>query len=356
MQEPTAQTWVDRLAPPAVVVGPTGRIVATNRSWDALTPPSARRGVQVGVGADYLAVTRAAADRGDPDAAQVAELVEGVLDGSMSDGDVDYPCPDPHSHRWYRLSAVGVELDGRHALVVHRPTAPPPPLQGSEVTSAGVAHDLRNALHTATGFAAMLRDRGEAAAPEDRRTWTEAVARQLDRALQLVVGADEPTDGGPRTAAPEVVPVARALAGASELAGVDPLLHGEQDVAVRCDPEHLVRVFANLFTNADKYGRPPVEVAVARQGPRVHLDVTDHGDGIPADVAGRLFTPHARGHGPCGGFPAGQRHGARHRARAPARERRNDRAPAGLGRCRLPHRPPGGRAVVVTGRLSRSTP
>ncbi len=286
--------WVARMAAPAVVVGPEGRIVAANPAWQSMTPSGARRGVSVGVGSDYVGVTRGAASRGDPDAALVLGVLEAILGGTADHGDVDYPCPDVRNQRWYRMSAYLLDLDRPHALVVHRPTAPPPPLVGDGVDGTGVVHDLRNAMHTASGFAEMLQDQGEAADPESRHTWVAAIGRQLDRAQQLLAAQEDQIEGVSRVATPDAVPVAEALQMASELAGVEHVVAGDVGLVVRCDLQHLVRVFTNLLTNADKYGRPPVRVVASRVGPRVHLDVTDDGDGIPPDLSGRLFALYAR--------------------------------------------------------------
>jgi signal transduction histidine kinase/CheY-like chemotaxis protein len=62
-------------------------------------------------------------------------------------------------------------------------------------------------------------------------------------------------------------------------------------VTVDVDAQRLQQVLANLLSNAAKFspagGR--VEVAVSHVGQRVRVEVTDHGDGIPAEFHDRIF-------------------------------------------------------------------
>lgn len=62
------------------------------------------------------------------------------------------------------------------------------------------------------------------------------------------------------------------------------------DLAVIADPDHLGRVFINLLENAAKYAPgSPVDLVARRVQDRVDVDVIDHGEGIPAELRGRVF-------------------------------------------------------------------
>jgi signal transduction histidine kinase len=54
---------------------------------------------------------------------------------------------------------------------------------------------------------------------------------------------------------------------------------------------HLVRVIANLLTNAERYGAPPIEVVGTRTVDAVRLEVRDHGVGVDPDFLPYLFEP-----------------------------------------------------------------
>ena len=51
----------------------------------------------------------------------------------------------------------------------------------------------------------------------------------------------------------------------------------------------------NLIENAHRYGRPPVELTVRRDGTMVDIDVLDAGDGVGAGDVDRLKQPFVRG-------------------------------------------------------------
>ena len=59
------------------------------------------------------------------------------------------------------------------------------------------------------------------------------------------------------------------------------------------DPRRLRQILSNLLGNARKYSQPgaPIEVMVWGKEDIVHLDVIDHGQGIPAHLQERIFEP-----------------------------------------------------------------
>jgi signal transduction histidine kinase len=63
-------------------------------------------------------------------------------------------------------------------------------------------------------------------------------------------------------------------------------------VALRVDPDHLGRVLINLVQNALKYAHgTPTEITAAVHGERVEIGVVDHGPGIAAGMAAKVFEP-----------------------------------------------------------------
>jgi signal transduction histidine kinase len=60
------------------------------------------------------------------------------------------------------------------------------------------------------------------------------------------------------------------------------------------DPQLLRRLIRNLVENALRHGKAPVVVTVRRNGERVELRVTDHGDGVPAAAVETIFEPFVR--------------------------------------------------------------
>jgi signal transduction histidine kinase len=53
----------------------------------------------------------------------------------------------------------------------------------------------------------------------------------------------------------------------------------------------------NLIDNAEQHGRPPIEVAVARDGERAVLTVCDGGPGVEESEREKIFSPFYRPRG-----------------------------------------------------------
>jgi signal transduction histidine kinase len=62
-------------------------------------------------------------------------------------------------------------------------------------------------------------------------------------------------------------------------------------VLAHCDNGRALQVLANLIGNGLKYSAAdtPVEVAMRVDGTTVHVEVRDHGRGIPADQLNKIF-------------------------------------------------------------------
>jgi signal transduction histidine kinase len=71
-------------------------------------------------------------------------------------------------------------------------------------------------------------------------------------------------------------------------------------ILVKGDPRLLRRLLRNLLDNATRHGKPPVEVEVLGAGGSASLSVKDHGPGVDAADAGRIFEPFFRKGAPSG--------------------------------------------------------
>ncbi|MFT3792816.1 MAG: HAMP domain-containing sensor histidine kinase [Rudaea sp.] len=67
-------------------------------------------------------------------------------------------------------------------------------------------------------------------------------------------------------------------------------------IAVDCrgDPRLLRRLLRNLLDNAQRHGRAPIDVRIAREGTNAEIRVSDRGPAIPDDQARHLFEPFYR--------------------------------------------------------------
>jgi len=89
---------------------------------------------------------------------------------------------------------------------------------------------------------------------------------------------------------------------AEEAAAFEAVVSGEP-VEVGGDARLLRRLLRNLLENGARHGRPPIHVAVSRQGTEAVIIVSDQGEGIAPEEHERVFEPFHRpaGRGEAGG-------------------------------------------------------
>jgi signal transduction histidine kinase len=84
----------------------------------------------------------------------------------------------------------------------------------------------------------------------------------------------------------------------------DCVLDGEP-ILVQGDARLLRRMIRNLLENAQRHGKPPIEVSLRRKRGMVELSVCDHGAGVSEAERERLFEPFHRTPGATGGTGLG---------------------------------------------------
>jgi two-component system osmolarity sensor histidine kinase EnvZ len=152
---------------------------------------------------------------------------------------------------------------------------------------AGVSHDLRTPLaRLRLGIELTHADAAtRAGMVSDIEEMDRIIDQFLDFARDEVATATEPIDVNAELAA-SVDRYARA--------GRDIRIAAGPPAWVRIKPTALSRVASNLIDNALAYGRPPLEVAAARHGDDVVVEVADRGPGIPSGDVERLKKPFTR--------------------------------------------------------------
>jgi two-component system sensor histidine kinase KdpD len=163
---------------------------------------------------------------------------------------------------------------------------------------ASVSHDLRTPLTTIKARAHEMRVHGDEQA--------EVIEQEADRLNRIVV---------------DLLDLSRLKAGVlptnPDLNAVDELVElvvqrvegvlGARSLSVELSPDgdllfgrfdlaHSVRILVNLVENAHKYAPKdtPIELRARRNGDRVEVTVSDHGPGVPAPEAERVFEPFNR--------------------------------------------------------------
>lgn len=153
-------------------------------------------------------------------------------------------------------------------------------------------HELRTPLTTILGYTTMLLRRWDGLPDHARLDAVGRIAGQGERLRDLVEDLLTISSAREGTLQVAVQPVrARDAIDAAAAEGVVDGLECDcpDDLWVAADPRRLHQILVNLLSNARKYGAPPVYLQVRAEGESALLSVVDHGSGVPASFAPRLF-------------------------------------------------------------------
>ncbi|HEV2765055.1 MAG TPA: PAS domain S-box protein [Pyrinomonadaceae bacterium] len=117
--EQLSQSVLNSLTAHIAVLDREGTIVAVNEAWRRFAEENGAPAARVGVGANYLQATRAAAERNDPHAREVLAGVGEVLAGGRDSFQLEYPCHAPKEARWFLLNANALLREHGGAVVSH---------------------------------------------------------------------------------------------------------------------------------------------------------------------------------------------------------------------------------------------
>ena len=206
--------------------------------------------------------------------------------------------------RVVRCAHAGVFLDGelqRDVVIVHDVTRERQVERLKADFIATVSHELRTPVTPIKGYADLLRRRGDAMTPERRNECLDVISDRCDHLARLV----EDLLLASRISATEGSAAAQVELSTSDLAPLVQRAAGDfgddgdrvhlslpaHPVPVTCDPMRVVQVLTNLIGNALKYSPAgsPVAVVLGVDAGLAHVDVVDHGRGIPTDQLERVF-------------------------------------------------------------------
>jgi two-component system OmpR family sensor kinase len=162
---------------------------------------------------------------------------------------------------------------------------------------ADASHELRTPLASIRGYAELFR----LGAADDPATLERAMARIEAEAARMGVLVEDLLSLAALDQAPErprvPVDLGELAAHAAEDARVTApdrdisVDVDEPEVVVMGDPDQLRQLLSNLMRNAVIHtpAGTPIELGVHREGGVAHLEVRDHGPGLPDDAGDQLF-------------------------------------------------------------------
>jgi signal transduction histidine kinase len=156
-----------------------------------------------------------------------------------------------------------------------------------------MTHEFRTPLTVIRGFASTAARHGTEVEPARLDDWLRRIdgaARRLSDLTDNVLTIMELRSGHLAVSLEPVAvgPVLEA-ATADRAAAVEVDRSGS--VVAMADPRHLRHVVDALLANAVTYGQPPVVVTAGADDGRAWIRVRDHGEGLPEDLAARVFLP-----------------------------------------------------------------
>ena len=168
---------------------------------------------------------------------------------------------------------------------------------------ATVAHEIRDPMASAIGFAQMLLTKGDRMTGEERREALEAIVKSGRRLVQLLddildvsrlESGATPLDVQPVDLNEIVTQVLEELRG--RRAGLKVEFEPSDKTSVDADRDRMHQVIANLLSNALKFSEDdaPIAVTVSHQGDEGVVAVRDEGIGIAPQDVSKLFGPFAR--------------------------------------------------------------
>jgi PAS domain S-box-containing protein len=261
-----------------------GRVTSWNPAMEAIT----------GLGAAQMLGAPLSAGPTAPDGAPACRHLGEVTAGVPADVPVVTTSGET---RWLSCSAASMAEGG--LVMVARDVTRARELDRLRDDFVGtISHELRTPLTPIKGWAATLARFGPRLDPEVVTEAVGAIATQADRLERLLTNLLEvariDNEGLPTEDQP--VDVSRSVAKV-----VEEFRTGMPDRAInftvpigctaRGDELHVEQVVSNLLSNAMKYApaSEPVEVEIARTADGVEIRVADHGPGIPAADAERIF-------------------------------------------------------------------
>jgi DNA-binding CsgD family transcriptional regulator len=113
-----SRTILDSISAHIAIVDENGVILDTNRAWRIFAVKSGMPEGYDSIGENYLEICEATEGEEGQNAHSVAAGVRQVIEGSVDEFLLDYPCHSPDGPRWFYLRAIRMAGEGSTRVVV----------------------------------------------------------------------------------------------------------------------------------------------------------------------------------------------------------------------------------------------
>jgi signal transduction histidine kinase/ActR/RegA family two-component response regulator len=305
---------LDSLPHEIAVIDAGGAILAINSRWECFA-----RGNDgsVEIGANYLDVSRAAAEKGDCFAREALDGIQRVSSGDIEEFSMEYPCHAPDRERWFLMHAARAHCAPAAVVISHTDITERVRAERSrselmeklresdrrkDEFLATLAHELRNPLSPIRNAVHVLQRDAEEGKWKARDVAVLEIAdrqsQHLNRLVDDLLEVSRITRGKIELKK-QPIDIAEALRNALDMARPSiergkhtlDIVMPPEPLMVDGDPVRLAQLFANLLNNAAKYTDPGGRItlsAEAKDGAAV-IVVRDNGVGIPKEMLPHVF-------------------------------------------------------------------
>lgn len=115
------QSALDALSAHVAILDDSGEIIGVNVAWRDFAEENHFTLPDYGIGTNYLTVCENAARLNSPDAPLVAQGIRAVMEGSLNEFQLEYPCHSPAEKRWFVVRISGFQwYEQRRLIVAHQ--------------------------------------------------------------------------------------------------------------------------------------------------------------------------------------------------------------------------------------------
>lgn len=300
---------LDSLTAQVAVIDDSGTIIAVNDAWQRFALENNGPLDKTCVGANYLAVCRAAEGEESPLAEQAYRGIEQVINGDRDVFKLEYPCHSPTLSRWFLLHASRLQADERYVVTTHLSITDRKIAEQRLVVTErlaaigeamqGLSHEGRNALQRSQAYMDLLRLHIE----DDKEALR--LLERIESAQHHLLGHYE-----------EVKSYAAPIVLRCEPCVLDQLVdefwatfmsrpipekfshvRGENNLTCDIDVSAIRHVLQLVLDNAVSTAAKPLKIEVSYiedqiDGmPAVTIIVSDNGPGVPAEDREQVFEP-----------------------------------------------------------------